>query len=89
MASGAVFYRAVGCKECNNTGYKGRIAVYEVLDFNTTLKEMVLKNKTAIEIKREAIKKFGLQTLRVSAMKKAIEGYTSLEEAVSMTADDE
>jgi len=79
----------VGCNACNKTGYKGRVAVYEVLDFNTTLKEMVLKGKTAIEIKRDAIKKFNLQTLRISAIKKAIEGFTSLEEAISMTADDE
>jgi type IV pilus assembly protein PilB len=89
MASGAMFYGPKGCNTCSNTGYKGRIAVYEVLDFNTALKEMVLKGKTAIEIKREAVKKYHLQTLRVSAMKKAIEGFTSLEEAVSMTADDE
>ncbi len=89
MASGAMFYGPVGCNACNKTGYKGRVAVYEVLDFNTTLKEMVLKGKTAIEIKRDAIKKFNLQTLRISAIKKAIEGFTSLEEAVSMTADDE
>ena len=84
-----MFYGPKGCNACNNTGYKGRIAVYEVLDFNTTLKEMVLKGKTAIEIKREAVKKYALQTLRISALKKAIEGYTSIEEAVSMTGDDE
>jgi type IV pilus assembly protein PilB len=89
LASGAMFFGPKGCNACNNTGYKGRIAVYEVLDFNTTLKEMVLKGKTAIEIKREAVKKYALQTLRISALKKAIEGYTSIEEAVSMTGDDE
>jgi type IV pilus assembly protein PilB len=76
-----------GCSECANTGYKGRVAVYEVLDFSQNLKEMVLANRTAIEIKRAAIEE-GLQTLRTSALKKALEGRVSVEEAVSMTAED-
>ena len=88
MASGAMFYQPKGCKVCNNTGYKGRVAVYEVLDLNSSLKEMILKNKTAIEIKREAVNKFGLQTLRISALRKAMEGVTSLEEAISLTSED-
>jgi type IV pilus assembly protein PilB len=76
-----------GCSECANTGYKGRVAVYEVLDFSQSLKEMVLANRTAIEIKRTAIEE-GMQTLRTSALKKALEGRVSVEEAVSMTAED-
>ena len=88
MASGAMFYEAKGCDACSNTGYKGRVAIYEVLDFNTSLKEMVLKDRTAIEIKKEAVTKHKLQTLRVSALKKAIEGLTSLDEAISLTTED-
>ncbi len=88
MASGAMFYQSKGCSVCNKTGYKGRVAIYEVLELNSALKEMILKSKTAIEIKREAITKFSLQTLRVSALRKAMEGVTSLEEAISMTSDD-
>jgi type IV pilus assembly protein PilB len=88
MASGAMFYGPKGCSACSKTGYKGRVAIYEVLDFNTNLKEMVLKGKTAIEIRKEAVTKNKLQTLRISALKKAIEGLTSLDEAISMTTED-
>ncbi len=87
MAKNATFYTANGCAECNKTGYKGRVAIYEVLDYNNSLKEMTLEGRTAIEIKRAAVQQFGLQTLRISACRKAIEGKTSLEEAISMTAE--
>jgi type IV pilus assembly protein PilB len=86
MATNAKFFNAVGCNECNNTGYKGRVAIYEVLDYTPALKEMTLEGRSAIEIKRAAIKDFGLQTLRISALRKAIEGRTTVEEAVSMTS---
>lgn len=87
IASSGSFFQSKGCKECNMTGYKGRVAIYEVLEFHSDLKEMVLAGNTAIEIKRAAIQNFGLQTLRVSALKKAIAGLTSIEEAVSMTSE--
>jgi type IV pilus assembly protein PilB len=81
------FFKAVGCAECNKTGYKGRVAIYEVLEYFSDLKEMTLAGSTAIEIKRRAINEFKLQPLRVSAIKKAMEGRTSLEEAVSLTME--
>jgi len=80
-------YQAKGCKDCNMTGYKGRVAIYEVLEFHSDLKEMVLAGNTAIEIKRAAVQKFELQTLRISALKKAVAGLTSIEEAISMTSE--
>ncbi len=83
----ATFFKPKGCSECNNTGYKGRVAIYEVLEYFSDLKEMTLAGKTAIEIKRSAVNDFGLQTLRISALKKAIEGRASLEEAISMTSE--
>ncbi len=87
LASNATFFFPKGCNNCNNTGYKGRIAIYEVLEYFSDLKEMTLAGKTAIEIKRAAIENHDLQTLRVSALKKAIEGKTSVEEAISMTSE--
>jgi type IV pilus assembly protein PilB len=87
FASSASFYAAKGCKDCNMTGYKGRVAIYEVLEFNSDLKEMVLAGNTAIEIKRAAVQNFDLQTLRISGLKKAVAGLTSIEEAVSMTSE--
>jgi type IV pilus assembly protein PilB len=83
---GAKFARGVGCEVCGKTGYKGRIAIYEVLDFSQALKEMVLKGESIIDIKRQAIKE-GMRTLRMSAIAKAAEGRTTLEEALSLTME--
>ncbi len=75
-----------GCANCNNSGYKGRVAIYEVLDFSSNLKEMVLRGDNAIEIRKQAVKE-GMKTLRQSALTKVAEGRTSLEEALSMTME--
>jgi type IV pilus assembly protein PilB len=79
-------HKGTGCTNCNNSGYRGRVAVYEVLDFSQTLKEMVLRGETALEIKKQAVKE-GMKTLRMSALTKAAEGRTSFEEALSMTME--
>jgi type IV pilus assembly protein PilB len=62
------------------------VAIYEVLDFSPTLKEMVLRGETLIELKKQAIKE-GMKTLRMSALTKAKEGRTTLEEALSLTME--
>lgn len=79
-------YKGKGCNRCGNTGYKGRVAIYEVLDFSQNLKEMVLKNESAIEIKKQAQRE-GMKTLRMSALTKMAEGRTTFEEALSMTME--
>ncbi len=79
-------FKGKGCKNCNNTGYKGRVAIYEVLNFSQNLKEMVLKGETNNEIKKQAIKE-GMRTLRMTGLAKVIEGLTTLEEALSMTME--
>jgi type IV pilus assembly protein PilB len=75
-----------GCQKCNNTGYKGRIAIYEVLEFSQALKEMVLRGESIIEVKRQAIKE-GMKTLRMAALTKVVEGRTTLEEALALTVE--
>lgn len=87
FTSGAGLFQPKGCRDCSDTGYKGRVAIYEVLRYANELKEMTLSGKTAIEIKRVAMQDHGLQTLRVSALKKAASGITSVEEAISMTTE--
>ena len=76
-----------GCAKCNKTGYKGRIAIYEVLEFTTRLKEMVLRGETVIEIRKQATKD-GMRSLRMSALSKMAEGKTTLEEALALTMED-
>ena len=76
-----------GCKTCSGTGYKGRVAIYEVMEMTEELKEFVLSGASALEIKREAIRQ-GMKTLRQSALEKLKHGIISIEEVVRNTASD-
>jgi len=80
-------YRGKGCEHCNNTGYKGRVAIYEVLDVSPAIKELILKHGSSDDIKRQAIKE-GMKTLRMSALTKVALGETSIEEAISNSSSD-
>lgn len=77
-------YRGRGCKVCNNTGYKGRTAIYEVMPMRDEIKKTILEGASAIEIKRMAVK-FGMKTLRMSGLTKIKEGVSSMEEVVRVT----
>ena len=76
-----------GCKACLGTGYKGRLAVYEVMVLTDELKEFVLSGVSAIDLKREAVRQ-GMKTLRQSALFKLKHGITTIEEVVRNTASD-
>ncbi len=76
-----------GCKNCSDTGYKGRVALYEILTMKDELKEFVLNGASTGEIKNEAIR-VGMQTLRASAIKKLKEGITTVEEVLRVSASD-
>lgn len=76
-----------GCKTCLGTGYKGRIAVYEVMLITEELKDFILSGASATEIKREAIRQ-KMKTLRQSALTKLKQGITTIEEVVRNTASD-
>jgi type IV pilus assembly protein PilB len=80
-------YKGSGCNACNNSGYKGRVAVYEVLTVTPKVREIILKNGSADEIKKNAIRE-GMKTLRMSALTKVYEGQTTLDEAIARTASD-
>jgi type IV pilus assembly protein PilB len=80
-------FRGQGCQTCSETGYKGRIAIYEVMEFGEELKEFVINGASAAEIKAEAIR-LGMQTLRMSAVNKLKEGTTTIEEVTRVSAAD-
>jgi type IV pilus assembly protein PilB len=80
-------YEAVGCRNCNDTGYKGRLALYEVMPVKDDIKEMVLQGASAAELKAESIRR-GMSTLRRAGLNKVKEGVTSLDEVVRVTAND-
>jgi len=80
-------YKGVGCEYCNDSGYKGRVAIYEVLDIVSSIKELILSGASADEIKKQAIRN-GMKTLRMSALTKVAMGETTLDEAVSNSSSD-
>ena len=80
-------YRGKGCSVCNGSGYKGRIALYEVMPVGPEIKELVLEGASADEIKRTAVK-LGMRTLRMSGVNKIKEGTTSVEEVLRVTFGD-
>jgi type IV pilus assembly protein PilB len=84
---GAQIMKGIGCPTCNNTGYKGRVALYEVMRFSDDLKEMVLQGASAAELKVAAIKR-GMATLRMSGIRKVLEGVTTPEEILRVTMSD-
>jgi type IV pilus assembly protein PilB len=84
---GATPRKGTGCKTCNGSGYKGRVALYEVMRFNEGLKEMVLQGGSTAELKAAAIKN-GMSTLRMSGILKVMAGVTTPEEIMRVTMGD-
>jgi type IV pilus assembly protein PilB len=80
-------YKGQGCDICAETGHKGRVALYEVMDFTEELKEFVINGASAAEIKAEAMR-LGMQSLRQSAVNKLKDGLISIEEVTRVTASD-
>ena len=86
-AAKAQIHKGRGCRNCSETGYKGRLAVYEVMELTEGLKEFVLNGASAMELKREAIRG-GMTTLRRSVLNKLLEGTTTLSEVLRVSAAD-
>jgi type IV pilus assembly protein PilB len=80
-------FKGQGCGTCSETGFKGRVAIYEVMDFVDELKEFVINGASAAELKAESIR-LGMQTLRMSAINKFKEGVTTIEEVTRVSAAD-
>ncbi|MEJ7728924.1 MAG: type IV-A pilus assembly ATPase PilB [Polyangiaceae bacterium] len=87
QVSGAHLMRGAGCKNCNGTGLRGRVALYEVMRFTDGLKEMVLQGASTAELKAAAIKN-GMNTLRMSGIEKVLQGVTTVEEIGRVTMSD-
>src|SRR5208337_3983518 len=78
------YYDAVGCKECNYTGFRGRKAITEFLDLSDVVREMILEKRPSAEIRKAAIAE-GMSTLRQSALAKAFAGDTTFKEINRVT----
>lgn len=80
-------YKGKGCSICDNTGYKGRIGLYEAMVMKEEIKELILSRASTSEIKKEAMR-LGMKTLRQSGIIKIREGMTTIEEVLRTTIDD-
>jgi type IV pilus assembly protein PilB len=76
--------KGAGCDRCNNTGYKGRVGLYEVMEVSEELREMILVGASGLELRRKAVDE-GMITLRASGLRKVKDGLTSIEEVVRET----
>ncbi|HTR05055.1 MAG TPA: type IV-A pilus assembly ATPase PilB [Thermoanaerobaculia bacterium] len=76
--------RGRGCERCNNTGYKGRLGLFEVLAFSDEIRDMILSGASSIELKRKAIEE-GMVSLRMAGLQKIKDGSTTLEEVLRET----
>ena len=76
--------RGRDCERCNNTGYKGRVGLFEVLLFSDEIRDMILSGASSIELKRKAMEE-GMVSLRMSGLQKIREGATTLEEVLRET----
>jgi type IV pilus assembly protein PilB len=83
-AQGAMPKKGAGCDKCNNTGYKGRVGLYEVMEVTEDLRELILVGASGLELRRKAVEE-GMTTLRRSGLLKVLEGVTTMEEVVRET----
>ncbi len=83
-AKSTAIYHGKGCQNCNNTGYKGRVALYEIMEINDELRELVLVGASALELKKKALDQ-GMITLRRSGLTKIAAGMATLEEVLRET----
>ena len=77
-------FKGVGCDQCNLTGYKGRVGLYEVMEITEDLRELILVGASGLELRRKAVDQ-GMITLRSSGLRKVKDGMTTIEEVVRET----
>lgn len=86
MEEDVTIYEPCGCSKCENTGYKGRIGVYEIMKMSPRLKTIISKRQGADAIKEQALQE-GMYTLRMSATEYVLDGTTSFDEMVKVSFD--
>ena len=80
-------YKAKGCAECRNTGYKGRLAIFEMIPMARDLRKLVFDNANEDEIRQSALNN-GMITLRDAGLSRVLDGTTSVEEIMRSTVED-
>ena len=83
-----MFYYGKGCDHCNNTGYRGRMGIYEIMTLDDDMRDMIIKHASTQVLRVEA-KKRGMRTLRQSGLMAIYDGVTTIEEVVRETIMEE
>jgi general secretion pathway protein E len=86
VATPKQIYKAVGCKECRNTGYAGRIGIYEIFENSQTLQNLIVEKCEINELQKQAIKE-GMRPLRLSGAEKVVAGITTIEEVLRVAPE--
>ena len=81
---GKNFCYGKGCQRCNNTGYRGRIAIFEIMIISDSIRELIMKNESATTL-RAIARQEGMRTLRESGLLHIFDGLTTIEEVVRET----
>lgn len=84
QVEGRIFYYGRGCEYCNNTGYRGRLGIFEIMVINDEMREMIMQHASA-NVLRVAARKAGMRTLRESGMMAIYDGMSTIEEVVKET----
>ena len=84
---GATLFKGTGCRACSNTGYRGRIAIFELMTVSEDLQKLIYQRVPSTEIRKVA-RQMGMKTLREDGMLKVLSGVTTLEEIMRVTAKD-
>ncbi|MCA8915742.1 MAG: Flp pilus assembly complex ATPase component TadA [Planctomycetes bacterium] len=86
--AGKTLYQAVGCKECKNQGYRGRMGVYELLEMNAVIREHTFQRASGLKIRNEA-RQNGMTTLQEDGVRKVLLGTTTIDEVLTITHRDD
>jgi len=84
IPASTTLYRSVGCRECRNTGFHGRHAIFEWMDSDSEIRQLVLKNASSDQI-RDAARRAGMKTLAEDGWRLVRQGITTVEEILSVT----
>ncbi|MBL8730114.1 MAG: type II/IV secretion system protein, partial [Planctomycetes bacterium] len=85
-AAGATIYRADGCAECEHSGYRGRLGIYELLQMDTTLREMTFRGEPMVRLRDYAWHSGGMSTLLQDGVRKVLQGDTTIPELLRVVA---
>ena len=85
--AGLRLYRGAGCKVCKNTGYEGRLGIFEILEMKENIRKAIMRHATADELEQIAIKENGMRTMLEDGIAKALNGLTTIEEVLRVRGE--